>query len=368
MGRCTLLLLVYCTALVGLLPGGYTWREYRIRRSIDLSATNPLISDVRLPTDLVPVSYSLYLHPDLQRTTFTGAVNITILCTKRTNQITLHAHHDLRVDEVNLTVVPVDPAGASSSTALRIRRVDRIPKKPLLVIYFHDDLTVGTSYEARFRFDGNIWENTEGIFEGKYKQRSADATGRDAADDDDDTSSAEESAVNGATVHEHKYVGTYFRPHHARRVFPCFDEPAYKVPFQVAIVRPKTHHVLFNTGLLRTEELTGALVIDVFNRTPPMSTFAFGFLVSDLTQVLNPDVDTRSPNGTMAAGLKQVRVWARPDFHANVALVRDRVLLILGKLEAYWGVALPLEKLDIVALPGFSYVKPADNWGLIVFK
>ncbi|XP_050097028.1 aminopeptidase N [Anopheles aquasalis] len=371
MGRCTLLLLLYCMALVGLLPCGYTWREYRIRRSIDLSATNPLISDVRLPTDLVPVSYSLYLHPDLQRATFTGTVNITMLCTKRTNQITLHAHHDLRVDEVNLSVVavPAEPAGASaSSSTLRIRRVDRVPKKPLLVIYFHDDLVVGTSYEARLHFDGNIWENTEGIFEGKYKQRASD--GADASDDD---TSSEESVNGGGGMgqYEHKYVGTYFRPHNARRVFPCFDEPAYKVPFQVAIVRPKTHHTLFNTELLRTVEQTGspsALVIDVFEQTHPMSTFAFGFLVSDLTQVsdeLDGRVDTS--NVTMA-GLKQLRVWARPDFHANVALVRDRVRLILGKLEAYWGVALPLNKLDIVALPGFSYVKPADNWGLIVFK
>uniref|UniRef100_A0A182FIT5 Aminopeptidase n=1 Tax=Anopheles albimanus TaxID=7167 RepID=A0A182FIT5_ANOAL len=364
MGRCTLLLLLYCTALVGLLPCGYTWREYRIRRSIDLSATNPLISDVRLPADLVPVSYSLYLHPDLQRATFTGTVNITILCTKRTNQITLHAHHDLRVDEVNLTVVPVvESAGtATPPSPLRIRRVDRVPKKPLLVIYFHDDLTVGTSYEARLHFDGNIWENTEGLFEGKYKQRSSDAV--DSADTADDGPGSSE-----VRDHEHKYVGTYFRPHNARRVFPCFDEPAYKVPFQVAIVRPRTHHVLFNTALQRTEEL-GALVIDVFERTPPMSTFAFGFLLSDLTQVPDEqeqETASTANNGTVA-GLKQVRVWARPDFHANVALVSERVRLILGKLQAYWGVALPLTKLDIVALPGFSYVKPADNWGLIVFK
>uniref|UniRef100_A0A2M4AFZ3 Aminopeptidase n=1 Tax=Anopheles triannulatus TaxID=58253 RepID=A0A2M4AFZ3_9DIPT len=378
MGQCTLLLLLLCTALIGLLPCGYTWREYRLRRSIDLSATNPLISDVRLPTDLVPVSYSLYLHPDLQRATFTGAVNLTMLCTKRTNRITLHAHHDLRVDEVNLTVVqlPVQPgppsptSSASASAALRIRRVDRVPKKPLLVIYLHEDLTVGRSYEARLHFDGSIWENTEGIFEGKYKQRASVA-----GDDGDDTSAWDDDAGEsdgGAGVQEHKYVGTYFRPHNARRVFPCFDEPAYKAPFQVAIVRPATHHVLFNTERLRTEELSrpgspaAPLVVDLFERTPPMSTFTFGFLVSDLTQVSQVPANDE-PEGRIA-GLKQVRVWARPDFHASVAAVRDRVKLILGKLEAYWGVALPLDKLDIVALPGFSYVKPADNWGLIVFK
>uniref|UniRef100_A0A182NAG4 Aminopeptidase n=1 Tax=Anopheles dirus TaxID=7168 RepID=A0A182NAG4_9DIPT len=345
MGRHVLSLLMGAVSLM-LLPYGYSWTEYRIRRSIDLSAANPLISDAKLPTDLVPSGYSLHLHPVLDRAVFTGRVNITLVCAKATNQLALHAHHDLTVDELDLTVLRTD----SADGPLKIRRVDRVPKKPLLVVYFHDALVVGASYEVRLAFGGNIWENVEGIFAGKYKQQLGGGGGPEAAES--------EAAVE---ADEHAYVGTYFRPHHARRVFPCFDEPAYKVPFNVSIVRPRTHHVLFNTELARTEPLDARHVIDVFRQTPPMSTFTFGFLVSDLLQVpsMADERDDLKPT---------VRVWARRDFQKNVADVEQRVRVALKKLQEYWGVALPLAKLDVVALPGFSYVKPADNWGLIVFK
>uniref|UniRef100_A0A8W7PVR4 Aminopeptidase n=1 Tax=Anopheles coluzzii TaxID=1518534 RepID=A0A8W7PVR4_ANOCL len=265
----------------------------------------------------------------------------------------LHAHHDLTVDELELEVVRI--GGAEGGTKVPIRRVDRVPKKPLLVIYFHDALTAGAAYEVRLRFVGNIWENVEGIFEGKYKQQQSTGPSEPAGTESEGVTEPE----------EHSFIGTYFRPHHARRVFPCFDEPSYKVPFNVSIVRPRTHHVLFNTALERTVETgDGKHVIDVFKQTAPMSTFTFGFLVSDLQQV-TPSLSDEKEDERLKP---TIRVWARRDFQKNVADVQQRVKLALRKLQEYWGVPLPLEKLDVVALPGFSYVKPADNWGLIVFK
>lgn len=38
------------------------------------------------------------------------------------------------------------------------------------------------------------------------------------------------------------------------------------------------------------------------------------------------------------------------------------------EIVQYWKLSLPLKKLDIVAFPNYLGVKPADNWGLIVFK
>lgn len=48
--------------------------------------------------------------------------------------------------------------------------------------------------------------------------------------------------------------------------------------------------------------------------------------------------------------------------------VREKVIVTLRSLQTYLGVEFPLKKLDVVALPGFSAVKPVDNWGLLVFK
>lgn len=48
--------------------------------------------------------------------------------------------------------------------------------------------------------------------------------------------------------------------------------------------------------------------------------------------------------------------------------IYERIEKSLLSIQNYLGVEFPLEKLDIVALPNFSTVKPADNWGLIVYK
>lgn len=308
--------------------------QYRIRRSIDLSATNPLIPDNRLPTDLVPVNYTLRLELDADQLAFHGTVNITMTCTKQTNQINLHAHHDLQVDEENIELVHHTDNGKANT--LKIRRVDRVPKKPLLVIYLHDDLTVGGLYEVRINFKGMIWENTEGLFQGKYK------------------------IYDGDQQQDRSYFASYFRPHNARRVFPCFDEPAYKVPFQVTIVRPKGYHTLFNTDIASSETISNDKVADHFKITPPISTFALGFVVSDLLE----DTDDKVNKITMPI----VKVWARKEFHEQNKDVKFKVQIVLEYLINYWNVSFPLDKIDIVALPNFSAVKPADNLGLVVFR
>lgn len=51
------------------------------------------------------------------------------------------------------------------------------------------------------------------------------------------------------------YVATHFRPNMARTVFPCFDEPAYKVPFRVSIARRTNMTALSNMPLEKTEPM-----------------------------------------------------------------------------------------------------------------
>lgn len=48
--------------------------------------------------------------------------------------------------------------------------------------------------------------------------------------------------------------------------------------------------------------------------------------------------------------------------------IHEKVEKILKSIQNYWNVELPLKKLDIVALPFLSVLKPIDNWGLVVFK
>lgn len=51
------------------------------------------------------------------------------------------------------------------------------------------------------------------------------------------------------------YLATHTRPNNARRLFPCFDEPGYKVPYTVSISRPKNYTTLFNVRVQSTVEM-----------------------------------------------------------------------------------------------------------------
>src|SRR5262249_39120790 len=43
------------------------------------------------------------------------------------------------------------------------------------------------------------------------------------------------------------YAFTQFEPNDARRAYPCFDEPGFKVPFEVSITVPKGSIAVANT-------------------------------------------------------------------------------------------------------------------------
>lgn len=63
------------------------------------------------------------------------------------------------------------------------------------------------------------------------------------------------SYVDVVTNEKKWYVASHLRPNLARRVFPCFDEPAYKVPFSISIARKKEMTSLSNMPLERTEDM-----------------------------------------------------------------------------------------------------------------
>lgn len=48
------------------------------------------------------------------------------------------------------------------------------------------------------------------------------------------------------------FIATYLRPNLARTVFPCYDEPAYKVPMAVTLARHKNMTSASNMPLKRT--------------------------------------------------------------------------------------------------------------------
>ncbi|KAK9874641.1 hypothetical protein WA026_005467 [Henosepilachna vigintioctopunctata] len=154
------------------------------------------------------------------------------------------------------------------------------------------------------------------------------------------------------------------RPNLARRIFPCFDEPAFKVPFIVHVARKKTMTAISNMPLQSTEDMQNnpGWVWDHFHPTPPMSTFSLGIVISEFASIIVNK--TSVSNGAV----HNVRVWSRPDFIESLQNVTKKVENTIDVLEEFWGLKYPLPKLDIVTIPNFQATRPADSWGLLLFK
>lgn len=82
----------------------------RTARSIDLSAAHSLISDSRLPGEITPNNYTIDLRPNMEESTFTGKIKIIMTWQEPTNQITLHASHDLEIadSDIKLSKIGMD--------------------------------------------------------------------------------------------------------------------------------------------------------------------------------------------------------------------------------------------------------------------
>ncbi|XP_017774148.1 PREDICTED: aminopeptidase N [Nicrophorus vespilloides] len=314
-----------------------------VKRSIDLIAAHGLISDNRLPRNVVPTFYKLEIQPIPETRTFKGTVWINMTWVTATDEIVLHADEELEINEVDVTQYVADDLTTKFSsvippnTKLKIKDVVRLPKKPM-VIKLEKKIGEGTQSELYITYNGKMNnETSEGLFMHNY-----------------------DDPVTGESKW---YIASHLRPNLARSMFPCFDEPAFKVPFLVSIARYKNMNSLSNMPLEWSEasETEPKWVWDHFRQTPPMSTFTVGVVVTNF-----PSITYNS--GGERERMPIVRVFARPDFLLSFNNTTLKVARSLKIIQKFWGTKYPLPKLDCLALPNYQAIRPADNWGLILFK
>ncbi|KAF5300451.1 hypothetical protein FQA39_LY02250 [Lamprigera yunnana] len=296
---------------------------------------------------MAPNSYTLDLHPFPEEGHFKGSVKMNVTWYEPSDKITLHVHEDLKIVHSEVKIIqfaPEDEALRTLSVSnipreIKILRSEMVHKKPFYIIYLDKELKNGAQCMIDMKFSGKLYNDTsEGLFRSSY--------------------------VNTMTGEEKWFVSSQFRPNLARKVFPCFDEPAFKATFLVSIVRQKHMHSLSNMPLVKSEDLPddSNWVRDYFQETPPMSTFAFGVLVSDFVSI-----SVNKTNGKEDLDV-EVKIWARPDFLSAIENSPQKIYTSLVALEEFWDFKFPLPKLDCIALPNYQATRPADNWGLILFK
>jgi aminopeptidase N len=65
-------------------------------------------------------------------------------------------------------------------------------------------------------------------------------------------------------------TATQMEPAYARRVFPCFDEPGFKVPWQVTLHVKKPHQAVANSPAIAEVDETDGMKRVRFAETKPM--------------------------------------------------------------------------------------------------
>jgi alanyl aminopeptidase len=153
------------------------------------------------------------------------------------------------------------------------------------------------------------------------------------------------------------YVFTQFAAIDARRVFPCFDEPGFKVPWRVALIVPVADRALFNTPQIAERTAASGWKRVEFAETPPLPSYLIAFAVGPFDVV---DAGRSSSSGTpiriiAPRGKRDRTTWAAAVSHQA-----------LERLEAYFGTPSPFSKLDNLAVPRTSY-GAMENPGLITY-
>jgi aminopeptidase N len=140
------------------------------------------------------------------------------------------------------------------------------------------------------------------------------------------------------------YAYTFFEPIDGRRAFPCFDEPSYKVPWQLTFHVRQEHAALANAPVLReTPEPDGMKRVELAP-SRPLPSYLVAFVVGPFELV---------DGGTTGRAATPIRFIIPKGRAAELRYARQVTPRVVAALEDYLDLAYPFEKLDVAVVPRF---------------
>jgi puromycin-sensitive aminopeptidase len=263
-------------------------------------------ADDRLSANVVPEHYSLTLAPDLASARFTGEEVIDVRVSAPTREITLHSV-DLEIGSAR-----VISAGAAQPAEVRFDMA-----RQQMTLRFAQPISGAAQLALSWK--AALGRKMAGFFLVEDKGR--------------------------------RYAFTQFEPVDARRMFPCFDEPALKARFSISAVIDADLEAVSN-GAVESQRVDGKKKTIRFTETLPMSSYLVALGVGPLAELRGPG---------------KLRVVAPKDQIELGRFALDVAARLLPRFEAYFGIPYPFGKLDLVALPQ-SFGGAMENTGAIFFR
>ena len=266
----------------------------------------------KLPKTVVPDDYDIDLTPDLDRLTLTGTEKIRLHVRAATDSITLN--------QAGLALGRAVIAGVGQA------KITQDEKAETATLRFDRPIAPG-AYVLDIAYTGPIPQTPNGIYYDDYK------------------------TAQGA---KKRMLVTQFEVADARRMFPGWDEPAFKAVFHLSVTLPQGLTAVSNMPGHAATASAGQQRV-VFDATPRMSTYLLALLAGDMSAVHGEADGVRM--GAYAPTGRQDQAQYSLDVEEHV----------LPYYDGYFGVHFPLPKLDLIAVPGNYQAGAMENWGAITF-
>ncbi|HXX32606.1 MAG TPA: M1 family metallopeptidase [Myxococcaceae bacterium] len=260
----------------------------------------PEPSALRLPTTVRPVRESLALRIVPSEPTFSGTATLDLELDAGTDHFWLHAQ-GLIIDQTEFLTagkpVAVKTSNAGEDLLLVQLAVAVGPSQARIVLRYH-----GTVDAERAR---GIYRVDEG---------------------------------------KTPYVYTFFEAVDARRAFPCFDEPSFKIPWTVSLTVPTGDVAFGNAAATSTVDAGGGMKTVTFAETRPLPSYLVAFVVGPF------DVVPGRPAGNEGIPLQFIVPRGRA---AELRYAQEIVPRVVTHLEDLTGVPYPYGKLDVAVVPRY---------------
>jgi alanyl aminopeptidase len=152
------------------------------------------------------------------------------------------------------------------------------------------------------------------------------------------------------------YIFTQFEATDARRAFPCFDEPGFKTPWQITLEVPKEHLAFANTPQASERPSADGWKTVTFAKSKPLPSYLVAFAVGPFEIV---------DAGVAGQNRVPVRIIVPKGRTAEATYAAETTGKLVDRLEKYFGIPYPYEKVDHIAVP--QKRGAMENPGLITF-